>query len=281
MELGKCRKWVQCLWAVLTNGYIQGLNGHLYKGWLKHFCVPGMNCYACPLAFGSCPIGALQALLTQRKKEIPFYVIGFLFLIGFSVGRFICGWLCLFGLIQELLYRIPIKKLNIPKKQDNLLRKLKYLILFVFVILLPTILREEYGIGVPYFCKYICPVGTLEGGIPFYILDEGIRAAAHWLFVWKFVILIIVMVLCTIIYRPFCKYICPLGAVYSFFQKVSLLKMTVNNDKCLHCNKCSQICKMNINPINDVNSLECIRCGDCIEGCPAKAISFKIERSIK
>ena len=69
------RKTVQAVWGLLSNGYIRGFlpgGSVLYEGPLKHFCVPGMNCYSCPGALGACPIGALQAVLTERNWRFPF-----------------------------------------------------------------------------------------------------------------------------------------------------------------------------------------------------------------
>ena len=116
------RRIVQVLWGFLSNGYVKGfLPGApmIYQGPLKRFCVPGMNCYSCPGALGACPIGALQAALNERHRRFPSYILGYLLAIGVLVGRFICGWLCLFGLVQELLYKIPVPKLRIPEKLDD------------------------------------------------------------------------------------------------------------------------------------------------------------------
>lgn len=116
------RKAVQSVWGLLTNGYIPGfLKGTIYEGPLKRFCVPGMNCYSCPGALGACPIGAMQSLFDARRRKFAFYVVGFLATIGLLVGRFICGWLCLFGLIEELLYMIPTPKIKVPEKIDKVL----------------------------------------------------------------------------------------------------------------------------------------------------------------
>ena len=102
--------------------------------------------------------------------------------VGILVGRFICGWLCIFGLIQELLYKIPTPKIIIPEKIDRPLRYLKYFVLGILVIGLPLFYRNEYGAGLPFFCEFVCPVGTLEGGIPLVLLNDALRPALGWLF---------------------------------------------------------------------------------------------------
>ena len=269
------RKAVQVLSSIAFNGNLKGFaNGLIYSGNLKRFCVPGLNCYSCPGALGACPIGSMQAMFSARHPKFAFYVIGYLSLIGVLVGRFICGWLCLFGLIQELLYKVPLPKVRIPEKLDLVLRKLKYVFLLVFVVLLPIILRDEYGVSFPYFCKWICPVGILEGGIPLLALNESMRAAAHGLFAWKFGILVMVIIMSMVIHRPFCKYICPLGAFYGLFHKVGFLKLRCDDSACVSCGLCSKTCKMGVNPTVSPNSPECIRCGECVESCPVSALKF-------
>ena len=273
------RKAVQAGWGILTNAYVTGFlpGGPLiYQGPLKHFCVPGMNCYSCPGALGSCPIGAMQAIFDARRRGFACYVIGYLAVIGLIAGRFICGWLCLFGLIQELLYRIPTPKLKVPEGPDRALRWLKYLVLLVMVFALPYFYRNQYGVGDPFFCKYICPVGTLEGGIPLLMLESALRGVLGWLFRWKFFLMLLCVAASVFIYRPFCRYICPLGAFYGLFQKVSLVRMRVDEDACVSCGACAKACRMEVDPRKDPNSSECIRCRECISSCPAGALRMEI-----
>ena len=271
----KLRHWVQALWMAITNSYIVGFfQGKIYGGPLKQICVPGLNCYSCPGAIGACPIGSLQGVMGSWKYKFSYYVIGFMIFVGSIFGRFICGWLCPFGLVQDLLHKIPFVKKIDTFKGDKILRYLKYVILLVFVIILPLFVVDILGQGEPFFCKWICPSGTLLGGIPLVATNESLRAIIGWLFAWKSVILIIIIVLSIILYRPFCKYICPLGAIYSFFNKISIYKLNVDKSKCISCNKCAKACKMNVNPVIDNNSLECIRCGDCKKVCPTNAIDL-------
>ena len=197
------RHGVQAVWALLTNSYFVGfVQGRIYKGKLKNLCVPGLNCYSCPGAVGSCPIGAMQAVIGNWNYKFAFYVAGFLMFVGALMGRFVCGWLCPFGLIQDLLHKIPFPKKIKTFKGDKLLRKLKYVILLVFVILLPMFLVDILGQGAPYFCKLICPAGTLEGGIPLVLLNKSMRNALGWLYAWKNVLLLITIFLSVVIYRP-------------------------------------------------------------------------------
>ena len=154
------------------------------------------------------------------------------------------------------------------------LENLKYVILVVFVILLPMFLVDMVGQGAPYFCKLICPAGTLEGGLPLVLLNEGLRSAIGWLYAWKNLILVLTLLACIVIYRPFCKYICPLGAIYSLFNRVSVFRYRVDGEKCIHCGKCARACQMQVDPSKTPNHAECIRCGKCRSVCPTDAIQI-------
>jgi len=268
------RHRIQALWALLTNSYLVGFaQGKIYRGKLKNLCVPGLNCYSCPGAVGSCPIGAMQAVIGSWNFRFAFYAAGFLMFVGALMGRFVCGWLCPFGLVQDLLHKIPFVKKIGTFKGDRLLRRLKYVILIVFVILLPMFLVDVLGQGLPYFCKYICPAGTLEGGILLVLFNKSMRSALGWLYAWKSVLLIVTVILSIIIYRPFCKYICPLGAVYSVFNPISVFHYRVDKEKCTGCGACAKVCKMQVDPVKNANHPECIRCGACKSACPVKAIT--------
>ena len=175
------RHGIQALWAFITNSHVTGfVTGKIYTGKLKNACVPGLNCYSCPGAVGACPIGSLQAVIGSWNFKMAYYVVGFLIFIGAMVGRLICGFLCPFGLIQDLLNKIPFPKKIRTFKGDKLLRKLKYVIFAVFVILLPLFLVDIMGQGAPYFCKLICPAGTLEGGLPLVLLNKSMRSALDY-----------------------------------------------------------------------------------------------------
>lgn len=272
--MGKIRHLVQLAVTALTNGYVAGfLNGRIFTGKTKAWCVPGLNCYSCPGALGSCPVGALQAVLGSRNYRFSFYVVGFLLFIGSLFGRFVCGWMCPFGLIQDLLYKIPFIRKWKKLPLDQWLRYLKYVILGVFVILLPLFAVDFLGQGQPWFCKYICPAGILMGGIPLAAADMSIRNALGSLFLWKFVILGICLLGAIAVYRPFCRYLCPLGAAYSFFNPIAFYRYRVKEEECTKCGKCQNVCKMDIEVWKNPNHGECIRCGDCIGSCPHGALT--------
>lgn len=259
------RQYLQLLSAVLYNCNWKGFaTGRIYQGRVKGVCVPGLNCYSCPGAVAACPLGSLQTALLSSKYRFPNYILGTLLLAGLLLGRLICGMLCPFGFLQELLHRIPTPKL---KKSGGTrgLSLLKYGILLIFVLLIPLFL------GDPGFCKYICPAGTLEAGIPLTLLQSSLRTMLGALFTWKVLLLVGILIACIFCYRAFCRFLCPLGAIYSLLQPFSFFGIHVDEQKCIHCDQCVQCCKMDVKKVCD---RECIQCGECIAHCPVNAIHY-------
>lgn len=265
---------VQLVSAALVNGYAAGFQRRkIFTGGSKAVCVPVLNCYSCPGALGACPIGSLQAVLGGVKRHFPFYVLGLLMLFGVVLGRVVCGLLCPFGLVQDLLYKIPVPKLNVPGRIDRPARSLKYIVLLVPVILLPIFAVTKTGAAPPYFCKYLCPAGTLGGGIPLMIADPALRQLAGMLFSWKTLVLALILGASMWIPRPFCRYLCPLGAFYSLFNRFSFFQMRLDQSKCVGCKKCERSCPMAVEVTKNLSSPECIRCGQCKSVCPTGAIT--------
>ncbi len=254
------------IWNPLLGNFI---SGHIYRGKLKQICIPALNCYSCPGAIGACPLGSLQTVLADPFYNWSFYVVGWLVLFGSLLGRWICGWVCPFGMLQEWLHRVPVAKLALPRWMGWV----KYLILSVFVICIPLAGAGLSGLGVPAFCKYICPAGTLEAGVPLVALVPGLQAAAGSLFLLKMAILIAIILASCMIFRPFCRVLCPLGAIYGLFNRVSWYHYDYRRESCTGCGTCTNHCRMNLDPARETNSPECIRCGDCITKCPQGALS--------
>jgi polyferredoxin len=257
------RRITQILAAIAQNANVKGFaDGSIYRGTSKQFCVPGLNCYSCPGALGACPIGAMQALAANPRMGLSLYVYGFILLVGAVSGRFVCGFLCPFGLAQELLHKIPLKKLR-EFRFFKILSKLKYAVLLVLVVGIPTLLTVGGGVGVPAFCAWLCPAGTLEAGIPLAIANSRIGGAVGWLFAWKVAVLLLVALLSVKIFRPFCRFLCPLGALYSPLNRVSIVHIRTDAG-CTGCGKCASSCPMRA---AGPDSPECIRCGKCIRAC--------------
>ncbi len=272
--LSRFRSLIQAAATLLTNIHLPNfLKGGIYQGKGKAVCVPGLNCYSCPAASGACPIGSFQAVVGSSKFAFSYYITGFLILLGVLLGRFICGFLCPFGWLQELLHKIPTRKISTKKLKG--LTYIKYAVLLITVVLLPALVVNDIGMGDPFFCKYICPQGVLEGAIPLAAVDSGLRAALGSLFSWKLGILIVTIVLSVLFYRPFCKWLCPLGAFYALLNKVSFLGMKVDKNKCVSCGKCAKACKMDVDVTKSPDHTECIRCGMCVRACPTDAVKFR------
>jgi len=279
--LNKRRK-IQVLSALGFNIYLPAwLRGEIYQGGTKGVCVPILNCPSCPSAIGACPVGSLQNFFSTMKfnfsidqYQIGFYVLGTMGLFGSLGGRIPCGWLCPFGLIQELMHKIPSAKFSVPK----FLHYLKYVILVLTVILLPLLILDEFALGSTWFCKWICPAGTLEAGIPLMVLNQGIRGQLGPLFVWKMAVLLLFLVWMILSNRPFCRTTCPLGAILGLFNRVSLFRMEVDDTRCAQCNTCQKNCPVELKPHETPNSPECVRCLRCVSSCEYGAISFSAIR---
>ncbi len=269
------RKMIQIAAFGFSNSCIGNFaTGSIYKGKWKYFCNPGINCYSCPAARLACPIGAMQAVGGSPRFGVSFYVLGFVLALGVLFGRAVCGYVCPFGLLQELINKIPSPKKRIPKP----LTYVKYVLLVVFVLMMPALLINKYGSGAPAFCEYICPAGTLEGGIPLLLTHPELRAQLDWLFLLKAGIVVLTIAGCVLCCRFFCKVMCPLGAVYGILNKFSLLRLRVDHSRCVSCGKCREVCVMDIDPVKSPDSAECIRCGKCAASCSKQAISISMSQ---
>lgn len=265
----------QVIYTIVTNGYVYGyLTGKIYKGNLKYTCVPGLNCYSCPGAVGACPLGALQSALNGKGFKVPFAALGFLFIFGSIFGRFVCGWLCPFGLLQDLLHKIPVFRKRKQLPFHKVLKYGKYLVLFGLVFVGSAFLLTGF-VKIPAFCKFLCPSGTFMGAIPLLGANEGLRSQIGGLFYWKLGVLLCLVLLSVKIYRPFCQYLCPLGAFYGWFNRFSLVQIQWNREGCTSCMACKHACPVNLSPEQISVSAECIKCGQCVEVCPEKCLKIR------
>ena len=244
----------------VTNGYLKGFipPGSLWQGQSKGFCVPALNCYACPGSLFACPIGTLQHFVIIRA--VPMYFLGFFVTFCMVIGRMACGTICPFGYLQEILYKFRSSKLGIP----TWMTYIKYAILAGLVFVIPFYTLQ------PWFSK-LCPVGTLIGGLPWVTVNPEIRLMIHELFWAKIAILITVVSLSALSKRPFCRVVCPLGAIFSLFNRISIVRLKFSEALCTHCDKCTRICPMDISVYKDANNHNCIRCLDCSQ-CPAVSV---------
>ncbi len=270
------RRLIQLYSALLHNAHLKGfVSGQIYQGKAKYACAPGFNCYSCPSAAGACPLGAIQNALASAGHSAGWYVLGMILLFGVVLGRTICGWLCPLGLIQELLNKIPTPKIR-KSRITRVLSCLKYVLLAVFVIALPLWYGLRYDLPLPGFCKYICPAGTFEGAMG--LLSSTMPANTGYfsmlgiLFTRKFVIMLAIGLACVFCYRAFCRFICPLGAVYGLFNRFNLIGVKVDPGRCNHCGACVRGCGMDVRRVGDH---ECINCGRCMDACSQGAIDIR------
>lgn len=255
------RRTTQMVGTLVPNGYLLGFipPGSLWQGKSKGFCVPTLNCYACPGSVFACPIGTLQHMVIIRT--VPFYWIGLFGTLCLSVGRMACGTLCPFGFMQDVLFKFRTARIQLHPA----LTYLKYAVLAGMVFIIPYYTLQ------PWFSK-LCPNGTLIGGLPWVTISREIRNMIHELFWVKVGMLLAVVATAAMIKRPFCRVVCPLGAIFSLFNRVSILRIRWDADKCTHCDKCTRICPMDISIYKDANNHNCIRCLDCTQ-CPAASVT--------
>ena len=263
----RARRYTQVAATIVANPWLYYLKSRmLFSGKAKGICFPGMNCYACPLAMYSCPIGALQHSLAIRSAGAMLYVVGTIGAVGALLGRIPCGWICPFGLLQDLLYKIPLPKLRLPGWAGYF----KYASLGILAVLLPLLVRVHW------FSR-LCPVGTLEGGIPLQVLPpSGVTRAIlePGVFFWlKIAILAFFLLWMTVTKRPFCRTACPLGAILSLFNPISLYRLEVDWGSCTKCGRCREVCPVDINVYDNPNALECVRCLECRDACPSASVT--------
>lgn len=262
MELQNIRLFIQWFSLVGSNVYLGFINTkRIYQGALKSACVPFLNCHSCPSALFSCPIGTLQHYMTIHK--IPGILLSFLLVIGITIGSMACGWLCPFGFFQDLMYKIRSFKIKIPKH----LTTFRYIVLLFLVILIPFITQETW------FSK-LCPMGTLQAALPWAAWNPIIPiyneravsvSAIGLLFMIKILILALFVMLFIIAKRPFCRVVCPLGAIFGFFNKYSIIRLAVNKEQCKDCHSCEKDCPVDINVSKETNSTTCVRCFKCLK----------------
>ena len=242
------------------------------------FCYPFFYCHSCPASTSACPLKAIENSVYNVKDngiawKLLFYPILILGFFGALTGRAICGWACPIGLLQRGTGRIArkLKKYPVVRKlgQHKIEPRLRYIKYFVFIIL---VVITSALIG--FMFTDICPIGFLTGTIPTLILYPG-KFMPNPFFWVALVIFIMFLVLIFTVERGWCRYFCPIGALLAPFNKISILHISVDTEKCVHCNACSEVCPMGIDVPNMKRDPECILCGKCINVCPKSCITFE------
>ena len=244
---------------------------NLYFLRLRFLCVPALNCHSCPAAVFACPIGVVLNFVSLRI--IPLVAIGILGLVGSIVGRFVCGWVCPFGLLQDFLHKIPSPKFTLPKWT----KFVKYIVLVVTVVLVPLFIGLDTE---AFFCK-LCPAGTLESLIPRSLAEGNLGALARG---WpRLAVLVLVLLFAIVSMRSFCKVFCPIGAFLAIWNKFSAFSLRYEQASCPGCKKCLKDCPMDIQLEDfrqkDAESVvttpsECILCLQCVDTCDLSDMKF-------
>ncbi|NMC76582.1 MAG: 4Fe-4S binding protein [Candidatus Methanofastidiosa archaeon] len=240
----------------------------------KHITGPVFNCYACPWASISCPIGLLQNFV--MNGQVPTYVLGTMGAVFVFVGSAFCGWVCPFGFFQDAIDFVKniIKGNKKQRKRKMPVRsKSKDFSLITRLIVLIATLVLAIRFVDTIFCK-LCPIGTIEATFPYQITNGfsyNIWLAAR---VGIFVFLVIMFFIMS---RFWCRYLCPIGALAGPSNKISLLKLYHNGQNCDGCNICRDVCPLDIDVIKDTNSSRCTRCADCVDKCPKGHLAFGLD----
>lgn len=258
--MARRRAWVQAAFLVIW------LDPLLLR--LHSVCGPVFHCYSCPLALLACPIGVVANF--SALHLIPFAAIGTLVVIGAALGNTVCGWACPFGFLQDMAAKIPTPRFQIPAWAGYT----RYAVLVSLVIVVPYLWGEAHPL---FFCR-LCPAGALEGALPNTVrmarAGEGLILPNPA----KLTILAAFLVAILFTIRPWCRLLCPLGAIFSLFNRASVLVLRYKSDACKTCGQCAKMCSYGVLPNANVNNGRCIRCLECTR-CNALGVSTVFAQS--
>lgn len=218
-------------------------------------CAPVFHCYACPLATFACPIGILAQF--SALHMIPFIAIGTLILVGALLGSLICGWVCPFGLAQDLAAKVRTPRFKIPRWMGHF----RYVVLGGAVLAIPYFFGENHPL---FFCK-VCPAGFLEGAAPGMAQAAVAGNPVVWPNALKIAVVAIVVAAAFVTIRPWCRVLCPLGVIFGFFNRFSVFSMHLDEHHCTKCGRCKTICRYGSEPDKSPNSDACLRCLECTD----------------
>jgi len=253
------RRGVQAASAAALNSNLVG------SSVASRFCLPVMNCEGCALAWTACPIGLMRTSLTFH--EIPWIPIVAVLGIGALVGRFFCGWICPIGFLQDLLHRIPSRKLRLPRP----FTWIKYGVLVVSVFLVAWFIGGDS----PFFFCNFCPTSGVMVVLPTAIADRNVLKLFDQ--TAKFAVTLAMVLGAVAISRPFCKVLCPVGALAAVTNRIMPWKLQLHSRTCVNCRKCDKGCPMDLPVMTHQDAAvtrdpECILCHDCHGSCPVNAI---------
>ncbi|BCZ44900.1 hypothetical protein psyc5s11_09670 [Clostridium gelidum] len=179
-------------------------------------------------------------------------------LLTIVMGRWFCGWLCAFGAYNDLVYFISKKifkgKFRVNEKVDSILKYVKYVVLIFIIIVSWTMGSNILGSTSPWDA-----FGQITNlSIIFSTLLIG------------FILLVLITIGAAFIERFFCRYLCPLGAVFAIISRLGITKINKPKDDCGKCKACTINCSMGLKlyKVNGARGGDCINCLKCTEVCP-------------
>ncbi len=216
----------------------------------------------------SCPLGVAQTSLASRTLDAGLLLSGFAFIaLAFVAGRVFCSWICPQGFFSELGDKVHLAVRRVfkrppPRPDTPAQYRRGQIFLYSF---LGVGLVASFVFGVPVFC-YICPIGLISRAIvgTTYLGTVGSELL---------VVAIILFVEVSFARRGWCKYICPVGALYGACTTKRSLTVVRDAHACVGCHTCERECSMGNSPVDDRVGRTCTNCGDCVDVCPEEALS--------
>jgi ferredoxin-type protein NapH len=184
--------------------------------------------------------------------------------VGALVGSLFCGWACPFGLLQDLGAKVPTSKFELPRWTGHF----RFVVLGLTVVAVPYLWGESH----PLFVCRICPAGGLEAAVPSVVTQAVTHQPILWPSTLKLAIIGVFIGSILFIRRPWCRVLCPLGVIFSAFNRVSAFFLRLDGGQCTDCQRCGKLCQYNIDPQKSPNDLRCIRCLECT-GCTPGALT--------
>ena len=210
---------------------------------------------------GSFAISALWPQIIETIAILPFTML---------LGRFFCGWMCAFGTLGDVIYLASRKifktKFRISERADAVLKSLKYILLAFIVAALWTLGIKTFSTSSPWDVFGI--IATVGKAPDFgYVVSSLLPGT---------IIFVFIVIASFFIERFFCRYLCPLGAVFAITSVLRIAKIKKPREGCGKCVICTKNCAMGI-PLykhDIIRSGECINCFKCIEACPRGNVSY-------
>ena len=233
-----------------------------------------------PNVHALCPMGGVATLykvvadgtFIHRIRPSAIILLLGTVVLALVFRRAFCGWICPLGAMQELFAtlgrRLHWRRPTHDNKIDGSLRWVKYLLLFV-------ILFFTYRTGELVFSPY-------DPWASYAHLTAGWGEISEEFLIGT-IILFAALLGSMFIDRPFCRYLCPLGALLGAISKVGAARVVRNEDTCTHCQRCDQACPVDIKveSMLQVRTTECLSCGECIAVCPVpQTLEFKARRRV-